>query len=171
MRLPLLVPAIAAALMLASCASPSAPGETPAPDPTSASPTTDPADGPFGTCDDATVDALSASLDGELKLEPDIESYPPYLPVPSCIAYPTDQGISVAFFVGATQEDFETIESAVVDQQGQGDAVPDLSDGVLAAETWESGGIIDLRYFSAGNGVSKDYIQATSVLANYTPGG
>lgn len=172
MRLALLIPAAAGILLLAACTSPSAPVGEPTTEPTSDTPTTAPVDdGAWPACDDATIDALTASLDGQLLLAPQDDTYPLFLPAPSCIAYPTDQGISIAFFLGADTTDFEEFEAGVVDQQGQGDAVPDLSDGVLAAETWDQGGVIDLRYFSAGNGVSQDYIQATSVIANYTPGG
>jgi hypothetical protein len=168
--------ALVACALLASCAPPSTPTADPTTHSASDTPVPNPSanggDSGWAACDDATVDALTASLDGTLTLGVDDPgSYPPYLAAPSCIAIPTGQGISTAFFVGATESDFEAMEATVVAAQGPGTAVRDIAAPLQAAETWESGGVIDLRFFDTANGVSAPYIQATSVLADYTVAG
>jgi hypothetical protein len=177
-RIPALITAsLATALLLASCAPAAAPSSDETdPAVVSATPTPDPnangGDAAWSPCTGANLDTLTSSIDGGVVQEaPTDGTYPPYMPNPSCIAYPTDQGISIAFFLGATTDDYGVMEQSIVAEQGPGGPGGDLSDTLLADETWPSGGVIDLRFVPAGNGIDVDRIEATSVVANYTPGG
>ena len=176
-RTPALITAsLAAALLLASCA----PAATPSSDETdpavvSATPTTDPSanggDAAWSPCTGSNLDNFTASIDGKVQLAPNEGDFPPYMPAPSCIAYPTDQGISIAEYLGATADDFGVMEQSVIAQQGAASPGGDLSATLLADDTWPSGGVIDLRLVPAGDGFDVDRIEATSVVSNYTPGG
>jgi hypothetical protein len=174
------ITALSAALLLASCT----PATSPSSDETdpavvSAAPTTEPSanggDTGWTPCTSGDLATFQASIDqgtgGKVQAAPNDGDYPPYLPAPSCIAYPTDQGISIAEFMGATADDFGNMEQTVIAQQGAASPGGELSSTLLADDTWESGGVIDLRLVPAGNGYSVDRIEATSVVANYTPGG
>jgi len=176
MRLALVL-AAAAVVLLAGCTGP-VDADPPSPHPT----TTDPGVKAWALCDDATMTALSADLEGQLVLEPDDSlagpdfgdavTYPDFLPPPSCIAYPTGQGLTVAFFLGATEDDLASFESTIVEHEADPPTpVVGIEPPVIAAETWPMGPVVDLRYLDASNGVSQPYLQVTSVFSSVVDGG
>ena len=105
-----------------------------------------------------------------MQLVPNSGDVPPYLPAPSCIGY-TDHGYSIAEYLGATADDFGTIEQLVIAQQGVPAPGGGLSTTVTSDDYWDHGGVADLRFVTASDGVGVDRIEAISVIANYTPGG
>ena len=170
----LVITAIAASLLLASCTptTPTSGDSGPVVASTSATPSASAsaAADTWSPCAGADLDNFASAVDGQVQMAPTAGSYPPYLPMPSCIAY-TNQNGTIAEFLGATTDNFGTIEQAVIAAQGPPDTGGALSATVTIDDVWSSGGVTDLRFVTASDGFSVDRIEASSVVANYTPGG
>jgi hypothetical protein len=171
----LVITALAASLLLASCAvaAPSSTGgglETAAPAASSSS-SAGAGTAAWSPCAGSDLDGFTGSIDGTVQLTPNKGDFPPYMPAPSCIGYVDSQGVSIAEYLGATTDDFGTMEQTVIAQQGQPDTGGALSDTVTIDDIWSQGGVTDLRFVTASDGFSVDRIEATSVISNYTPGG
>lgn len=162
-RLPVVSLALAATLLLTACSAGGPGPAEPLPEgsvaPTS-SPTEEPsevAESPHEPCDDADVAALHALYPGEVHPEPTGDYYPDFLPLPSCVFEDSDFGQATVFFTPATEDDFETLEAAIVEEQGAG--VPSDGQGLTTAGTvWEGERVPAIFLVPASFGVAVDYI-------------
>ena len=163
-RLPIVSLAIAATLLLAACTAPSPDPAEPLPE-GSTQPTSSPTEEPeeevaeirYAPCDDANAAALGALSSGEMLAEPTGEYYPDYLPLPSCVIEEPDFGDATAFFIPATQADFDTLEAAIAAEQGVG--VPSDGQGLSTdGVTWDGQPVPSMFLVPPSLGVTLDFI-------------
>jgi hypothetical protein len=162
LRLPL-VAAVAVTLLLTSCSAPSPDPAEPLPEGSTlpsaaASDEPDPvAESPYEPCADADTTALHGLYPGDGHPEPTGDYYPDAVPLPSCVFEDADFGQATAFFIPATETDFETLEAAIVAEQGTG--IPSDGEGLTTAgETWDGQPIQGIYLVPASFGVTLDYI-------------
>lgn len=163
LRIPVVI-AVAATLLLTSCSAPHPDAAEPLPEgstsPTS-SPTEEPgeevAESPYPPCDAANMAALSALSSGEMLAEPSGDYYPDYLPLPSCVIEEPDFGDATAFFLPATQADFDTLEAAIDAEQGAG--APSDGQGLSTDGTlWNGQPVPSIFLVPRSLGVTLDFI-------------
>jgi hypothetical protein len=160
LRIPVVV---ALALLLASCSAPSPDPAEPLPEGSTvpgqtASGEPDPvAENPSEPCDDADTAALHALYPGDQQPAPTGDYYPDALPLPSCVFEDADFEQATAFFIPATEADFETLAAAITAEQGAG--VPSDGQGLTTAgEEWDGQPIPGIFLVPASYGVTLDYI-------------
>jgi len=155
--------ALAATLLLASCGTPSPDLAEPLPEGStlpSATPTDEPdavAESPYESCANADVSALHALYPGDQVPEPTGDHYPEYLPLPSCAFEDAAFAVATAFFIPATEADFETLEAAIAADQGAG--TPSDGQGLTTAgELWDGQSVQGIFLIPASFGVTLDYL-------------
>jgi hypothetical protein len=163
LRAPIVLLAAAATLLLAACTAPHPDPAEALPEgstPPASSPTEEPvevAESPYEPCDDANARALSALSTGEMLAAPTGDDYPDYLPLPSCVIQNPDFGTATAFFIPATQADFDTLEAAIAAEQGDG--LPSDGQGLSTDGTvWDGQAVPGMFLVPPSLGVTLDFV-------------